>query len=134
MSAEFHLVDFALVFTKTEKFGAHIPSVPDCDTSVSATRNHQVLVERRVVDGHYLVDVCINYLSGLVLSHVPDFEFLVVTDRRKLVFIVVVPAHIFNHRRVSVVQSQHGIDSVGQLILVVDIPNADSIVIAARKK
>jgi hypothetical protein len=134
MSAEFHLVDFALVLTKTEKFGAHISSVPNCDASISAARNHQVLVERRVVDGHYLVDVCINHLDRLVLSHIPDFEFLVITDRRKLVFIVMVPADIFNHRRVGVVQSKHGIDSVRQLILVVHIPNADAIVIAAWKK
>jgi len=105
MTDSFHLVDFALVLPKTEKFGAHIPSVPNCDACVSAACNHQVQVVRRVVDGHDLFD-------GLVLSHVSDFEFLVVTDKRKLVFIVVVLAHIFNHRRVGVVQSQHGVDSV----------------------
>jgi len=45
----------------------------------------------------------INGLHCVTLSHVPDFEFLVITDRCELILFVMVPAYVFNYLRVCVV-------------------------------
>ena len=96
MSTEFHLIDFVSVLAQAEKLGLHVSRVPHRHAFIAAACNHQILVERRVVDRHDLGNMGIDGFRGSALSHVPDLELLIVTHRRKLIFIVLVPADIFN--------------------------------------
>ena len=45
MPAELHLVDFIAVLSQAEEFRAHVPCVPNGDTLVCTTRDHQVLIK-----------------------------------------------------------------------------------------
>ena len=112
MSTELNFIDFVSVLPETEQLGAHISGVPHCHALVCRARNHQILVEWGVVHTHDLGNVRVDVLGGPPLAHVPNFEFLVVTNRGKLVLIMMVPAHVLNHLRVSVVQLEHRVDCV----------------------
>ena len=112
MSTEFHLVDLALVLSQTEKFGSHVSSIPYCHAAICTTSDHQIWVKGRVVNRHDLVDVSIDCFSGLALTHIPNFEFLVVTYWGEFILVVMIPTDILNDRRVSVVKSQNRVDSV----------------------
>lgn len=80
MPAEFHLIDFVAVLSQAKEFGAHVSRVPYCHTLISTTSDHQVLIEGRIVNRHDLCHVSINSLGGAALSHVPNFELLIVAD------------------------------------------------------
>jgi len=78
MPAEFDLIDFVTMVPQAEKFGPHVSRVPYCDTLVSTARDHQVLVERRVVDTHYSGYVRINGFHRLALPHIPNLELPII--------------------------------------------------------
>ena len=96
MGTEFHLIDFVSVLAQAEQLGLHVPRVPHGHAFIAATCDHQILVERRVVDRHDLGNMSIDGFCGSALTHVPDLELLIVTHGSKLIFIVLVPADIFN--------------------------------------
>ena len=76
--AEFHLVDFISVLSQAEELRSHISCIPDSDTLVGTSRDHEVLVEGRVVNAHDGSHVRIYALRCVSLSHVPDLQFLVI--------------------------------------------------------
>ena len=79
MGTEFHLIDFVSVLAQAEQLGLHVPRVPHGHAFIAATCDHQILVERRIVDGHDLGNVSIDGFRGSALAHVPDLELLIVT-------------------------------------------------------
>ena len=96
MPTEFHLVYFVAVLPQAEEFRAHVSRVPNSNALVRTASDHQVLVERGVVDAHDGGNMRVDALRRISLPHVPNLQFLVITDRCKLVLIVVVPADILD--------------------------------------
>ena len=72
-------------------------------------------------------------LAGLLLTHVPDFEFLVVAYRCEFVAVVMVPADVFNHLGVGLPRYQR-VDCWGQLVGLANVPDANLVVVTARQK
>ena len=60
-----------------------------------------------------------------------DLYGIVVADGSELVHVMVIPAHILDHLRVSIVVLEHWVDRIRQLVLTVDVPDADAIIVAA---
>ena len=112
MPTEFHLVYFITVLSEAEEFRAHVSCVPNSNTFVSTACDHQVLVKWRVIDTHDGGNVRINALRRISLSHIPDLQFLVITDRCELVLIVMVPADILDDLGVGQVNFKHGVDRI----------------------
>jgi hypothetical protein len=67
------------------------------------------------------------------LPAVPNFEFLIVTDGRKFSRVKSVPSDILHHLSVSV-EGHERLNRGRKLVGLVDIPNADLVVVAARKQ
>lgn len=64
----------------------------------------------------------INDFAWATLSHVPNLELLIVTYGGKLVFIVLVPAHILDDVGVCIIDLKDWVNSIRKLILAIDIP------------
>ena len=112
MPTEFHLVYFITVLSEAEEFRAHVSCVPNSNAFVSAACDHQVLVKWRVIDTHDGGNVRVNALRRISLSHIPNLQFLVITDRCELVLIVMIPADILDDLGVSQVNFKHGVDRI----------------------
>ena len=75
----------------------------------------------------------LDALSAIRLTGVPNFEFFVVADRSKLIQVVMVPADVLDDLRMGFPCVQR-INSWRELIRLVDVPKADSVVITSGKK
>ena len=131
---EFDLVNFITMLSETEQLGLHVASVPDGHAPISRPRQHQTRIKGRVVHRHYLRYVRFNALRRHLLSQVPNLELLIVTDWGELIEVKVIPADVLNNLGVSIRHTKEWIDLLWQLILVLDVPNIDLVVITARQQ
>lgn len=121
------------MLAEAEQLCFHVTCVPHRDASVSRAGDHQTLVEWGVVDGHNFSNVRFDALGGHFLSHVPDFQFLIVTHSSEFVDVVVVPADVLDDLGVCVKGNQR-VDGVRELVLLIDVPDVDLAVITAGEE
>jgi len=77
--------------------------------------------------------VSLNVLADLLLALVPNFEPFVVTHARELMQVEVVPGDILDYLRVRVPLAQ-GVNRGRKLVGLINVPQADFIVVAAAEK
>lgn len=74
-----------------------------------------------------------NALTDLLLALVPHFELLVVGNTCELIGVELIPRDIFHYLRVSVPLNER-VHRGRQLIRLANVPQADFVVITARKQ
>ena len=119
---------------EAEELCFDVANVPDSDSGVGRATADEVLVERRAVNTHDLLDVALNTAARLLQTpHIPYLHLLVIADRQEHLLIKVVPRHIL-HNRIVRLEILHGLLSQLILIRLLDVPYADAEVIRAREQ
>jgi len=90
------------MLSQTKQLCFCVTDVPHCYCSIHTPCHHQILIERRVVNTHYLSYVCLDALADLLLPSVPNLQFFIITNTCKLIGIKLVPCNILDYLRVRI--------------------------------
>jgi len=74
-----------------------VSSIPHSYSLITRTCEHEVGVVVWEVDANRFFSVSVYWRNTLALSSVPDFEFLVVTNRSEQMLVLLMPSNVFNN-------------------------------------